>query len=360
MSNIVKKLCATTATCALLAGVAEAGLTDGLVLYYSFDNEPVSGVVQDESGNGNNGSANGTTLELAGRIRGAYSFNGAGDSISVNNPYIIEPWNVPQYSVSLWFLSESDGNFAGNGHLISDQRRYQIAGGIGGSDKVLYSYAGEYGYSGGAPVTSDPLCLPPDTWHHVTLTVDENASPSTKIYVDGALVGTGGNSANYGGFGLMIGAYYDGFSSPANFWNGLIDEVRVYNRVLSTDEIQELSKPSGGNGGGSQSSVISVGLSKSATGDGNITEFTPADTLYIRLTDSAFVPGTPRTEVKVTVKTHAGKIKDLKLNLVGQSDGSFLGSVPLTGLDKGETKVTIEGKTADKEKRRIETFITIK
>lgn len=360
MRKLTKDVCVLAATFAGLAMASHADLADGLVLYYSMDNEAVSGVVVDESGKGNDGIANGTAFEPAGRVRGAYSFNGAGDLISVANPYIIEPWINPQYSVSLWFLSESDANFSGNGHLISDQRRYQIASGLSGSDKIIYTYAGEYGYSGGAPASSAPLCLSPDTWHHVTITVDEFASPSTKIYVDGMLVGSGGASANYGGFGLLIGAYYDGFASPGNFWNGLLDEVRVYDRILSLDEIVELSQPAGGNSGGAQNSVISLGLSNAADGDGNITEFNPSETLFIRLTDTAFVPGTPRTEVKVTIKTHMGKIKDLKLNLVGQADGSFLGSVPLTGLDSGETRIVIEGKTADKEKRRIETFITIK
>jgi len=342
-----------------LGQIANADLSDGLVLYYSFDNEPVAGVVADESGNGNDGSANGTTFEPAGRVKGAYAFNGAGDLVAVQNAYIIEPWDNPQYSVSLWFLSESDSNFSGDGHLISDQRRYEISGGLNGSDKVLYSHAGEYGYSGGSPVVSDTLCIAPDTWHHVALVVDEFASPSVKIYIDGALAGSGGSSANFGGFGLMIGAFYDGFSSPANFWNGLIDEVRIYNRVLSIDEILELGHPAGGDSGGSQSSVLSLGFSKTADGAGNTTEFSTSDTMFIRLNDTAFVPGTPKTDVKVTLKTHKGKIKDIKLSLVGQADGSFLGSVSLDGLDSGETKVVIEGKTADKEKRRIETFINI-
>jgi Concanavalin A-like lectin/glucanases superfamily len=347
-------------------GVAKADISSGLVLHYSFDTEPVAGVVADESGSGNDGVANGTTFEPSGRIGGALAFNGAGDSVAVNNLYIIEPWNIPQYSVSLWFLSESEDNFTGSGHLISDNRRYQIAAGLSGSDKILYSYAGSYlDCCGGDPAVTDPLCIAADTWHHVVLVVDEFADPSAQIFVDGQLVGAStGSGANFGGYGLLIGALFDGFSAPGNFWNGLIDDVRVYNRTLTIDEIAELGHPAGdGDGDGpglDETTVLSIQFSDAVDGAGNQIVFANSDTLYIRVTDAGLSAGSvKKMEAKVKNEKPGPGQKEVKVDFIGEDGGSFLAAVPLSSLKKGVAKVTIEGNTLDKEKRKFETYITI-
>jgi hypothetical protein len=216
----------------------------GLVVYYSFDAAPVAQRIVDQSGRGNDGIAHGTTHHPVGISGGALAFNGINDWVSIINPYVIEPWEITQYSVSLWFMSESDDNFSDNRHVISDNRRYQIAAAQQNGQPVLLSYASSYiDCCGGTPVVSAPLRLGQDDWHHAVLVVDEQASPSTHLYVDGQLVGSSPESgANHGGYGLLIGAVQDGRSEPRNLWIGLIDEVRIYNRALPDDEIIQLTQ----------------------------------------------------------------------------------------------------------------------
>lgn len=223
--------------------VAQAN-DQGLVVHYTFDTAPIEGRIADQSGWGNDGLAHGTTFVSSGINGGALAFNGISDWVSVINPYVIEPWEITQYTVSLWFLSESDENFADNRHVISDNRRYQLAGARQNGQPVLLSYASSFtDCCGGTPVISAPLRLGQEAWHHAVLVVDEQAVPSTRIYVDGELVGSSIDSgANHGGYGLLIGAVHDGLSQPGRFWIGLIDDVRIYNRVLPKDEIAHLGR----------------------------------------------------------------------------------------------------------------------
>ncbi|MFH0923908.1 MAG: LamG domain-containing protein, partial [Candidatus Falkowbacteria bacterium] len=75
-------------------------------------------------------------------------------------------------------------------------------------------------------------------WHHIVGSYD---GTSMKIYIDGNLEDTNtdfsGNLPTNDG-NVRIGADYQ--PTPDNFFSGLIDEARIYNRALSADEIGEL------------------------------------------------------------------------------------------------------------------------
>ncbi|MCG2700589.1 LamG domain-containing protein, partial [Candidatus Parcubacteria bacterium] len=75
-------------------------------------------------------------------------------------------------------------------------------------------------------------------WHHIVGSYD---GTTMKIYIDGTLEDTNtdfsGNLPIVDG-NVRIGADYQ--STPDNFFSGLIDEARIYNRALSADEVGEL------------------------------------------------------------------------------------------------------------------------
>jgi hypothetical protein len=80
-----------------------------------------------------------------------------------------------------------------------------------------------------------------DTWHHVAVRVENMV---TDFYLDGVLMGKSApdprltNPPTGNDFRLLIGARDDGF-----FFNGLIDDVRIYNRALSGEEIRNIPEP---------------------------------------------------------------------------------------------------------------------
>jgi len=84
-----------------------------------------------------------------------------------------------------------------------------------------------------------PYTIPLNTWHHIAAVGN---GVNLRIFVDGELIGTGGGpTAGYGSssfnFNIGGGGIYDG---TGNFFNGQIDEVVVFHRALSTNDIRSL------------------------------------------------------------------------------------------------------------------------
>jgi len=71
-----------------------------------------------------------------------------------------------------------------------------------------------------------------NTWHHFAVTY---ANGVIKWYVDGEFIGSANHSLNTGTSGMRIGARY--FNTPGGYFNGLIDDVRVWNIERSAAEI---------------------------------------------------------------------------------------------------------------------------
>ncbi|MDP4687295.1 MAG: choice-of-anchor D domain-containing protein, partial [Salibacteraceae bacterium] len=77
-----------------------------------------------------------------------------------------------------------------------------------------------------------PTAITTNQWYHVAASYDSSTQEG-KVYVDGALVATSYNTITLSGVGLGIG-----YNSGDNRFNGMIDEVRIWSRVLCENEIQ--------------------------------------------------------------------------------------------------------------------------
>ena len=202
--------------------------TNGLVAYY-----PFNGNANDESGNGNNGTVNGATLttDRKGNVNKAYSFDG-NDNINGN-------WNgnLSNMTVSFWHYSilqasrtypcfiniyQTSNNL--NGFHINTSRvdgnKYYFS--MHNYNTVLFGGLNDL-----------------NNWHHIVLTYSNGTA---KIYVDNFLVNTL-NNINPNNLSVLnkfyIGQEYSGAQSYTYF-DGKIDDIRIYNRVLSVNEIENL------------------------------------------------------------------------------------------------------------------------
>ncbi|MCE3007409.1 MAG: LamG domain-containing protein [Bacteroidetes bacterium] len=168
----------------------------------------------------------------------AVSFNGAG-RLAVphsttfdfgNGDFSYEFWCKPDLSVAppsvvVWQLlaKRNNGNFevqmGTNGVLVA------LVAGQGGEFNSLFAY-GSGIEGGGAPYILD------QNWHHIAFT---RQGGFARLYVDGALVGSKSMPGNINSASeLTLGLDVDG-REP---YQGSMDEVRIWNRALTEDEIR--------------------------------------------------------------------------------------------------------------------------
>ena len=214
--------------------------TNGLVGYW-----PFNGNANDESGKGNNGIVSGATLttDRFGNLNSAYSFDGSNDFIQVAdndilsltfNTFCISFWiNINSFTKNMGILAKrtlggvAASNWEYNMQIRSSNESYET---------YLWNSAGNCGVFSGpnAIVTKSKI------WVNYILTSDGS---NIKLYKDGILVDQGTKlttcSFSNGTGPLTIGV--GGGWNESVYFNGLIDDVRIYNRSLSDLEISSLS-----------------------------------------------------------------------------------------------------------------------
>lgn len=210
--------------------------TNGLVAYF-----PFNGNANDESGNGNNGVVYGATLttDRCNRSDSAYLFNGLNSYISVPpsklvlNQFSFSAWVylnvVPEYDSQ--FMVLDIGSNSGDQYINTPHYAFTIYDGLGGG-----------GYNNGAInqykvyQQIDPVI---DQWSHIVVTRNVYGM---KLYINGSLtaVDTSFNiTTPYYGIGPIkanIGVRFDN----SYFFNGKIDDVIIYNREITPEEVLQL------------------------------------------------------------------------------------------------------------------------
>lgn len=213
---------------ALLTGTALAA-EEGLVGYWKFD-EGQGVTAADASPKGNHGALKGGAQWTAdGRSGGALQCNGSDSWVEVPPA---DSLDLKALTMSLWVKAEAPSGVMcfSTGASWKDERAVIH---FYGAKRVQFTVSnGEKYVTPPATVTELPL----QQWVHIAVTYD---GKSMCIYQDGALILT---SANTGikpvttAVPLKIGRV-EGLNP--NFLKGMVDEVKVYNRALSAEEIKK-------------------------------------------------------------------------------------------------------------------------
>ena len=222
-------------------GVGDA--CEGLVAYF-----PFKGSANDRSGSANHGTVDGATLsqDQFGNTESAYDFDGSGDSIIIPDAATLDITN--EITISAWIRPDIT-----SGKYIVLKRNLTSAGGgvysldiLPGTVRAVFqtgtlSSPGNRSVVGTTPIASDL------SWQHIAVAYDGS---TVTVYYNGAPDGSGTYSAGplipVSSGDLEIG-YYSG-ASPNIYFDGGIDDVRIYNRVLSPGEIQDLYQDTDGDG----------------------------------------------------------------------------------------------------------------
>jgi len=220
--------------------------TDGLIAHYPFNGNAV-----DETGNGNNGTVFGATLseDRFGNVDKAYVFDGVDDyiggvansSLNVTDQLTISAWIKTDFVQTETIFSYGYSSKAGSQYLLAKAGRYTPF------NRIYFIAESELGFfepDGVQNAGTDTLEL--GEWHHLLVKYDGS---EIYLYVDGKLdftqyIGDTFKQSTYDYF--YIGQPYGGegtYGDP-NF-TGLIDDIRIYNRSLTDDEIQGLYHENG-------------------------------------------------------------------------------------------------------------------
>ena len=229
-----------------LSSIAVANLQEGLLGYWALD-EADGKTAADSSGNGNDATLQGNGVKWkpnGGRLGGALEFDGSGDAAEDENgaDYIN---GLTAITVAVWVKSAEtpsdrgfiDGRDPGGDDTVLSLR-YDAAGfEAGGKDLVKAGIT----TTGGIQRLETSSDVQTKSWQHFALTW--SSGNELALYIDGELDTPTFNSPATKGkltdaTKLVIGK---GEKDQGRSWNGLIDDVRIYDRVLDDAEIADLA-----------------------------------------------------------------------------------------------------------------------
>ena len=208
--------------------------TAGLVAYWNMDEGPGATTLADSAGGDNDATVHSGTTGVPGKFGNAIEIGG---DDPVTAPDTGLPAGVSSCTMSAWFKQTSDF-INGNGVLVS----YGTTGaesGMSGQYRALAknnasAYRVFHWDADMAPATAKSPAAP-DVWHHLTFTFDK-AADTQAIYLDGVVIGTATIPDNLD-VALNGKVIFGDMDVYTQIFNGLLDEVRIYDRVLSPDEI---------------------------------------------------------------------------------------------------------------------------
>ena len=200
-----------------------------LVGYWKFD-EGSGTVAADSSAHGNDGTLSGNVTWVDGQVGGALDFDGSGSfveiphdsSLSITDEITVAAWTYMRAGASGEMAIVSKGGWAAN------DLPYELTE-TAGSD-IFWQF-----YDDGGRDTCSPLSPAVDEWHHIAGTYDGTIF---KCYIDGVLA----DEWAYAGkmpqntASVTLGRR----SRGGTFFNGIIDEVMIYDHALAEDEIPNI------------------------------------------------------------------------------------------------------------------------
>lgn len=198
-----------------------------LVAYWCLD-----GDATDSSGNSHHGAPYGDpTWIVEGKIDGAIQLDGEDDHIGT--PFILDPNNV--FSALAWVRLDTKST----DYQVIVQQEGEDPNHPGrvwlgrNADDSLFSYIG-----GGFTSSTNPVFSTPGQWTHVGVTYDGS---TVTLYANGQWVGSSSKAAESCSGSMLIGTHKS--KDPLHFWDGLIDDVQIYDRALDQSEIADIVGP---------------------------------------------------------------------------------------------------------------------
>ncbi len=196
----------------------------GLVSWWSGN-----GTFSDSAGGGNIGSPGGALAFAPGEAGGAFSFDGSTAYVQVGPQPSLSVGLTCSFEFWIYPTGPGSGGNAG-GIIVNKENEYEVARWSDGS--IQWAFANT---APGFAWINTGAKAPTNVWTHIAVTYTNGI---VKTYTNGALAQT------YNGSGAIVAAANDfrigGRQSTSQYFQGLIDEVSVYNRALDSTEVAGL------------------------------------------------------------------------------------------------------------------------
>jgi len=213
---------------ALSPGEAAPSREQGIVGDWSF-NEGTGNAVKDGSKNSNDGAITGAKW-AKGIFGSALEFNGVNDYVNMRSPGN----GITDKAVSVEAWIQSTGNNVNANLVFAGPEGLDFGIWIQGGR----FFAGVWNSEGTQYSAISPSSPTPDLWYHVAMTCDFNTDKIVRFYVNGILNCTStavGTAIRSGHTTIDVG----GRTPNASYFKGIIDEVKIYNRALTEEEIRK-------------------------------------------------------------------------------------------------------------------------
>lgn len=209
---------------AAFGSVSEKWMSDGLVGYWTLDETATTSGAYDSSGNGNTGTFYGHASTTGAKFGNGGVFDGSGDYVDLTSVITMpNDWAVAWWSNLNWTSGDTQYAIVGEFDDVANNIRFRPEYDLlywGDKINATAAFSGVTGQTG---------------WHHWVII--KNGSDYS-LYKDGnlhSIVNQPGLESWDGDRAHRIGAV-----SGQDYFDGLIDEVRIYNRALSADEVRKL------------------------------------------------------------------------------------------------------------------------
>lgn len=214
--------------------------TNGLVAWY-----PFTGNANDSSGNGNNGNVNGATLttDRFGKTNSAYSFDGSSNYIFVNPITTLSTTKSPIVSFAYWINVGSNSTSNTDIFDLRSTNNSDVENWINSPNSNNFGIINYNAPNSNGQYWLSNQSIQTSKWVFVVTEINFTNS-SAVIYLNNNKVGT--TILSPGSLGQLtspkfnIGSRFDAFGSRCCYYNGTIDDIRVYNRALDSTEVQAL------------------------------------------------------------------------------------------------------------------------
>lgn len=218
-----------------LSSFSQVNLTAGLVTYH-----PFNGNTNDASGNGINGTPFNVSLttDRVGTANSAYYFNSSYSYIELpfSNVYNFAPGGA--FTISVWVLPDQGYSWPAQAVVVKSPPDPNYLASQWNYGTYILNYRAMGGYGGNHVLNGTSTLSNPQCWYHLLQTYENGR---WNMYVNGVLESSNLTQTRFilqdGYSKIFFGKKGD---SDGDYYKGKMDDVRIYNRVLNSAEIDAL------------------------------------------------------------------------------------------------------------------------